>query len=53
MNELLNMMDHGEMDALWVTETKRKGYDTTDLRDRRVAIWVGVPEKEKVYLDIA
>ena len=31
VNELLDVMDDRDLDVAYVTETKRKGYDTTDL----------------------
>ena len=37
MNELLDVMGDRNSDVICVTETKRKGTDTTDLKGSRVA----------------
>ena len=46
MNELLDVMDDRDLDVNCVTETKRKGNDTTDLLGSRVAFWASVSESE-------
>ena len=47
MNELLDVMDDRDLDVVCVTETKRKGNNTTDLPGSWVVFWAGVPESER------
>lgn len=47
MNELIDLMNERCLDALCVTETKRKGSDTADLPGGMMALWSGVDQDSR------
>ncbi|KAL4704941.1 hypothetical protein ACJJTC_013398 [Scirpophaga incertulas] len=46
MNELIDVMNVRRLDALCVTETKRKGSHTEELRVGIMALWFGVQQDD-------
>ena len=46
MNEMIDVMKERRLDALCLTETKRKGCDADDLPGGVVALWSGVDQDE-------